>query len=245
MMEPQDKHEQAFIESALFNHGLESTEYRTHNVPWKKQYEIWRHGDGLISGSQSQQDPQVAVIQLQRAVEQRDTILQALYRFTDIPYFPRCSQYVIMADLGIIRPALKKPLRALRNVIVHEVGDIAVDKSHCEYLFDTAWYYLKATDRLAQQCASDLHVTCGEDDPHWTHLKMTFKPNSWTVNIVGDIPDRHLLSSKSPDCLSVKIATSHFEVYRGVSHFKFSGEITGSETLFRNLVQAFFEESVL
>jgi hypothetical protein len=130
-------------------------------------------------------------------------------------------------------------------VIAHDVGDINVDKNQCECLSDTAWYYLKATDRLVQQSAADLQLTCGEDDPHWTHLKMTFKLASWRINIDGDIPDRHLLSRKSPACLTVKVARSHFESYRGVRHFKFSGEITGTDALYRTLVRAFFEESAL
>ena len=158
-----------------------------------------------IDFADGQKALQVAVVQLQRAVEQRDTILQQLYCFTDIPYFPKAKQYLVMADLGIIRPTLKKHLRELRNVIMHEVGDISLDKDQCEFLSDTAWYYLKATDRLAQQCVSELHSTYrAADDPHYTIITMTFRPGSWTVKITGNIPDNLLLANKSSDCLSVR-----------------------------------------
>ena len=238
--------DEVFINSAIFKDGVESTEYSTHNVDWKRQHEIWRHGDGLISASSSQQDLQAAVMQLQRAVEQRDTLLQQLYCFTDIPHFPKSKQYVIMTDLGIIRPTLKRHLRELRNVIMHEVADIQLDKGQCEFLSDTAWYYLKATDRLTQQCVSELHPAyIGADDPHYTSLTMTFRPGSWVVNLAGNIPDDLLLAGKSKDCLSIRTEKARFEPYRGVRHFKFSGQITGSEVLFRRLVQMFFDESGL
>lgn len=132
-------------------HELESIEYQTHNVPWRKQHEIWRHGNTLIAGANSQRDFEVAIMQLQRAVEQRDTILERLYRFKDVPWVPKSlNQYSNMAALGIIRPSLKKPLRELRNKIAHGVDDIPLSREQCNYLADTAWYYLNNRSNRAK-----------------------------------------------------------------------------------------------
>jgi hypothetical protein len=244
-MRPAVEAEEIFIEEALLSHSIDSTEYSVHNAPWKKQYEIWRHGNDLISGATSQHDFEVAIMQLQRAVEQRDTILEQLYRFREVPWSANnSSQYSVMASLGIIRPSLKDPLRELRNRIVHEVDDVGLDRKQCEYLSDTAWYYLKATDLLTRQCAAELVINCGEDDPHFTMLKFTFEPGSWIVKIEGNIPDRHLLAQKPPSFLSVKVTTSQFADYRGVRHFKFRGSVNGSDAVYRRIVQTFFEEAV-
>jgi hypothetical protein len=232
------------IDADLLNHGLESTEYACHHLPWKKQYEIWRHGDELIKSAKSRHDFEVAIVQFQRAVEQRDTILEQVYRFRTIPWFPPNDQYSTMTALGIIRRSLKKPLRELRNKILHEITDVALDRNQCEHLCDTAWYYLKATDLLARQCATTLEMTCGEDDPHRTNLTFTFNPGSWTIAVNGEVPDRHVLAAGSPQNLIVAVTTSSIAEYRGIRKMKFSGRVMGPEFLCRRLVQTFFDEAI-
>ena len=234
-----------FIDADLLNHELESREYACHNLPWKKQYDIWRHGDELIESAKSRHDFEVAIMQFQRAVEQRDTILEQLYRFRTIPWFPRnASQYSIMAALGIIRPSLKEPLRELRNKIVHEIVEVALDRKQCDYLCDAAWYYLKATDLLARQCATTLGMTCGQGDPHWTSLKFTFNPGSWTIAVDGEVPERHVLAAASPQALTIAVSTSSVAEYHGVRKVKFRGSVMGPEFLCRRLVQTFFDEAI-
>jgi len=234
-----------YIDADLLNHELESTERVDHNLPWKKQYEIWRHGSELMAGAKSQHDFEVAIMQFQRAVEQRDTILEQLYRFRTIPWFPSdASQYSIMASLGMIRPSLKEPLRELRNKIAHEVADVALDRKQCDYLCDAAWYYLKATDLPARQCATTLGLTCGEDDSHWTMLEFGFKPGSWTIAIQGDVPDRHVLTGRSPQALTIAVSTSTVAEHRGVRKVHFHGSVTGPDLLCRRLVQTFFDEAI-
>jgi hypothetical protein len=244
-MQPPVRAEELFIEATLLSHPLESEEYSMFNVPWKKQYDIWRHGDELIANATSPRDFEVAIMQLQRAVEQRDTILEQSYQFKTCPWFGKgLSHYAIMAELGIIRPSLKDPLRQLRNRIAHEVNDVVLERKQCEHLSDTAWYYLKATDLITRQCAAKLTLHCGEDDPHYTLLTFEFTPRLWVVSITGNIPDRHLLSKRSPDALSVTAASARFENYRGVQHCKFRGSLTGPEALCQRILQTFFEEAV-
>ena len=234
-----------YLDPSLLNHELGSTERVDHSLPWNKQYEIWRHGNELLAGAKSQRDLEVAIMQFQRAVEQRDTILEQLYRFRTIPWFPsNTSQYSIMASLGMIRPSLKEPLRQLRNRIAHEVADVELDHKQCDYLCDAAWYYLKATDLPARQCATTLVLTCGEDDPHWTMLEFGFSPGSWSISIQGDVPDRHVLTERSPQALAIAMSASTVEEYRGVRKVRFRGSVTGPDLLCRRLVQTFFDEAI-
>jgi hypothetical protein len=144
----------------------------------------------------------------------------------------------------MIRPSLKDPLRQLRNKIAHEVADVVLDRKLCDALGDTAWYYLKATDLAARQCATTLSLTGGEDDPHWTMLEFRFKPGSWTIAVQGDVPDRHVLAKRSPQALTIAMTTSAIGEYRGVRKVRFSGSVTGPDLLCQRLAQTFFDEAI-
>ena len=95
-----DACEEAIISLDVRSADVESYEYWTHDVTWKQQYEIWRHGTDLVERFQSQQDLNAGIMQLQRAVEQRDTILKDLHRFAEMPWFSTKNHYDTMADLG-------------------------------------------------------------------------------------------------------------------------------------------------
>src|ERR1039457_2673786 len=111
-----------FIDPIMLSNGADGEEWEDHRIDWRKQHEIWSHANGIIAGaSPSRQDLAVAVMQLQRAIELRSTMLNALYNFTELPNRTAKAPYPIMADLGIIRPTMKNQLRELRNRLVHEV----------------------------------------------------------------------------------------------------------------------------
>jgi len=64
-----------------------------------------QHANKLIShSSATQQDFEAAVIQLQRAIEHRDRLLDQIYGFEKIPGKKGLNKYEVMADLEIIRP---------------------------------------------------------------------------------------------------------------------------------------------
>jgi hypothetical protein len=235
-----------FIDPMVFRDGIASTERIDHRVPWEKQYEVWKHGDGLVSRAESPRDLEVAVMQLHRALEQRDTLLNDLYDFQDIPHFGRAKYYAVMEELGLIRSSLKGQLRSLRNSIVHQFDDVPVDKQQCQYLSDVAWYYLKSTDRIAQQHVTEAEINySGQDDAHFTRFTLKFTLRPFAIKVSGDIPAELLLSTPTPDCPIVKPQQSHSELYRGVSHFHFTGHLIGSQMCFKQVVKMFFEESAL
>jgi hypothetical protein len=245
MITRKDACEEAIIAIDFRGEDVESHEFWPHDVTWKQQYEIWHHGNDLIERSQSQQDLHAGIMQLQRAVEQRDTILQGLYRFTEMPWFSPMKYYDIMEDLRVIRPRLKRTLRDLRNVVAHEVGDVNLEKIRCEELSDIAWYYLKATDLLVRQCAAKLDLTIGRDQANRGSLTISFARRSWILSIVGSVPDALLLRQRMSGCLTVQLATSSFATRDGVRRLEFSGVITGSQEFMKRLLRVYFGEAAL
>jgi hypothetical protein len=237
---------EAFIDPIVFRDGIGSTERIDHRVPWEKQYQVWKHGDGLVSQAESPRDLEVAVMQLHRAVEQRDTLLNELYDFQAIRHFGRAKYYGVMEELGLIRPSLKGQLRSLRNEIVHQFDDVPLDKQQCQYLGDVAWYYLKSTDRIAQQHITEAEINySGQDDSRFTRITLRFTLRPFAIAVSGDIPAELLLATPIPDCLIVQPQQYSFEPYRGASHFNFIGHLIGSETCFKQVAKMFFEESAL
>jgi len=147
-----------------------------------------------------------------------------------------------MADLGVIRPTMKIHLRDLRNRLVHEVEEPPLSRDECELLSDTTWYYLKATDRLAQQCVHVLGFQYGTDaNKNYSYLKVTFNRNDWSGRIEGTVSPEFLLDKPSSDCLAVRPTHSRIESYGG--QLKFDGEITGFRIALNRLVQMFFDAS--
>jgi hypothetical protein len=164
------------------------------------------------------------------------------YNFTEIPNRAAKVPYSIMADLGVIRPTMKIHLRDLRNRLVHEVEEPPLSRDECELLSDTTWYYLKATDRLAQQCVHVLGFQYGTDaNKNYSYLKVTFNRNDWSGRIEGTVSPEFLLDKPSSDCLAVRPTHSRIESYGG--QLKFDGEITGFRIALNRLVQMFFDAS--
>jgi hypothetical protein len=233
-----------FIDPIVLSAGANGAAMIDHQVDWRKQHEIWSHANGIIaSPSPSQQDLAAAVIQLQRAVELRDGTLDKLYNFTKIPNKSSKVPYPIMADLGIIRPTLKIQLRKLRNRLAHEIEEPSLRMEECELLSDTAWHYLKATDRLAQQCVQLLGIEYETNDKNYSHFDVTFNRNTWSARIEGNVSPEFLLDKASPDCLSIRLSSSKIQGCDG--HLKFLGNVTGSIIAMDILIRSFFDVSAL
>jgi hypothetical protein len=231
------------IDGIVMLTGSESNSWRYHHLDWRLQYEIWDHGNQLLSkASPSQQDLAAAVIQFQRAVELRDKLLDKIYGFERIPGRTSTNKYAIMADLGIIRPTLKIRLRGLRNSLIHEPDGIQISQDECELLSDTAWYYLKITDRITQQCADEVWIDYSSPETGGSHLTVTFETSSWSINVNANVSPKHLLTRPTPDCLMVRVNKSEFVKYSG--DLKFVGKATGTDSALWSLVKMFFNESV-
>lgn len=228
---------------SIYSRGAEAYSWRYHRVDWKRQHEIWEHGNSLISGaSPSQQDLEAGIIQLQRAVELRDKLLDEIYGFEKIPGRRKNTKYEIMADLGIIRPTLKIRLRELRNSLIHDPKNSPTTQQECELLCDTSWYYLKVTDRITQQCADELTMQIPSSGRESSSLSLTFKTNRWEATTDGYVAPEVVLDAPVSGCLSVRIASCELVKYSG--YLKFKGTAVGTDAALWQLVQFFFDESI-
>jgi hypothetical protein len=215
-----------------------------HRSQSKLQYEIWTHGNELLlKPVPSQQDLAAAVIQLQRAVELRDKLLDKLYGFDNIPGRPRSGKYAIMEDLGIIRPNLKVHLRELRNKLMHDPDLLQLTKAECDFLADTAWYYLKVTDRIAEQYANEIGYEYSTSETERSSLTLKLEPASWNVEIEAKLAASHVCKPPEADYLNIEV--QHCEFVRYGNSLKLHGKISGTPSIIWSIVKDFFEESVL
>jgi hypothetical protein len=233
-----------FITERLLSKGGWSNSWSYHRSASKKQHEIWAHGNELIlKAAPSQEDFAAALIQFQRAVELRDKLLDKLYGFERIPGKRSPGRYAIMADLGVIRPALKVGLRDLRNKLMHDPEAIHITEDECNLLADTAWYYLKVTDRIAEQWADEISYDYGSSDTDQSGLTAKVEPVSWKIEIDGYLAYNHVL--ESPVANSPVIRVHQCEYVRYNNSMKVTGVLTGPPAALWSVVQNFFDESVL
>lgn len=228
---------------SIYSRGAEAFSWRYHRVDWKRQHEIWAHGNSLISAaSPTQQDLEAGIIQLQRAVELRDKLLDQIYGFEKIPGRRRATKYEIMTDLGIIRPTLKIRLRELRNSLIHNPKNSLITQQECELLSDTSWYYLKVTDRITQQCTDEMTMQIPSSGREGSSLSFTFETNMWTAAADGYVAPEIVLNAPVSGCVSVTVTFCEFVKYS--EYLKFKGIAVGTDTALWRLVQIFFDESI-
>lgn len=227
----------------LFEGGW-SNSWEYHRSSSKKQLEIWNHGNELLLKSNpSQQDLATALIQFQRAVELRDKLLDKLYGFENIPGKASVGKYAIMADLGIIRPTLKVRLRELRNRLMHDPDELHLTDDECALLADTSWYYLRVTDRIAEQCSDEIHYDLGSSATGQSGLTVRVEPVSWKMNATGFLAHDHILEKPEGGSLVLRVLSS--EVVRYNNSLNVSGDLIGSPANLWKIVQTFFDESIL
>jgi hypothetical protein len=231
------------LSPSIYSRGAEAFSWRNHRVDWKRQHEIWDHGNSLISAiSPSQQDLEAGIIQLQRAVESRDKLLDQVYGFEKIPGRKQTNKYEIMAALGIIRPTLKIRLRELRNSLIHNPTNSLITQQECELLSDTSWYYLKVTDRIAQQCTDEMTMQMPSSGREGSSLSLTLETNTWEAAADGYVAPEIVLDAPVSGCVSIVITNCEFVKYSG--YLKFKGNAVGTDAALWKLIQIFFDESI-
>jgi hypothetical protein len=228
----------------FLSEGGWSNSWKYHRSSSKKQREIWAHGnDLLLKTNPSQQDLAAALIQFQRAVELRDKLLDKLYGFEKIPGRPNPGKYAIMSDLGIIRPTLKIRLRELRNKLMHDPNEIHVTQDECTLLADAAWYYLRVTDRIAEQCSDEIHYDLGSSATGQSGLTVKVEPVSWKLDAAGFLGHDHILEAATAGGLNLRVLNCEFQRYN--NSLKVAGELIGPPKSLWSVIQNFFDESVL
>jgi hypothetical protein len=127
--------------------------------------------------------------------------------------------------LAIIRPNLKKPLRELRNSLVHQITASPLTADQCALLCDAAWYYIKVTDHIAQQSAEEIVIEPPLGEKRAAYLSLKIRKREWTVHVIdGRTHPDFLQERAAPDSLSVRMTHCEFETYDGTA---FSGRCHG------------------
>ena len=228
----------------FLSEGAWSNSWSYHRSSSKKQHEIWAHGnDLLLKTNPSQQDFAAALIQFQRATELRDKLLDKLYGFEKIPGRPNPGKYAIMSDLGIIRPTLKLRLRELRNKLMHDPDELHITQDECTLLADAAWYYLRVTDRIAEQCSDEIHYDLGSSANGQSGLTVKVEPVSWKLDAAGFLAHGHILEAPKAAGLILRVRRCEFQRYN--NSLKFAGELIGPPSSLWLVIQNFFDESIL
>lgn len=236
--------DEIYLTEQFLSEGGYSNSWKYHHSSSKKQREIWTHGNELLlRPNPSQQDLAAALIQFQRSVELRDKLLDRLYGFEKIPGKPNTGKYAIMSDLGIIRPTLKVRLRELRNKLMHDLDEIHITEEECTLLADTAWYYLRVTDRIAEQCSDEVGYDLGSSATGQSGLTIRVEPVSWKLGADGFLAHDHILEQPSDSGLVLRIKTSEYVRYN--NSLKVTGELVGPPSSLWAVVQTFFDESIL
>ena len=227
----------------FLSEGGWSKSWNYHRSSSKKQREIWAHGnDLLLKTNPSPQDLAAALIQFQRAVELRDKLLDKLYAFEKIPGRPNPGKYAIMSDLGIIRPTLKVRLRELRNKLMHDSDEIHVTQDECTLLADTAWYYLRVTDRIAEQYSDEIHYDFGSSPNGQSGLTVKVEPVSWKLDAAGFLAHDDILVAPTAGGLTLRVRSCEFDQFN--NSLKLAGELIGPPGSLWSVIQNFFEESI-
>jgi hypothetical protein len=201
----------------------------------KPHYEIWKHADRLLSAvDPSDQDLQAAIIQLDRAVDFRQKLLNEIYHFEKLPGMRKKNVYEITVELGIVKPLMKARLAGLRNKLMHNNAAKQPDVAACRELSEFAWYYLRSTDYLLTDtvCAISLELL-----PRG-RLQIDFRFDPWSVWLNGWVPREALSDGCSDDYFEVE-SPRPFEIDRDGAA-SVTGHIVGPPDLLPRLVRMYF-----
>jgi len=224
--------------------GAWSNSWNYHRSSSKKQHEIWVHGNELLlKTNPSHEDLAAALIQFQRAIELRDKLLDRLYGFEKIPGRSKPGKYAIMSDLGIIRLTLKLRLRELRNKLMHDPDEIHITQDECTLLADAAWYYLRVTDRIAEQCSDEIHYDLGSSADGHSGLTVKVEPVSWKLDAAGFLAHDHILEKPEAGGLTLRVRGCEYQRYN--NSLKLAGELIGPPSSLWFVIRNFFDESIL
>jgi hypothetical protein len=204
----------------------------------KAHYDIWRHAQRILAvPDPGEQDLCSAMIQLDRAVDLREKLLNSIYHFRRLPGMRGKDVHVIMVELGIIKPLMKTRLATLRNALMHVNNTAPPDLNTCRELSEFAWYYLRSTDRLISDAVCEIEIDI--EGAGGCRLGIHFGLNPWAVSVDGRVPSQALSVVASTEC--VEIASSFTPEVGRDGTVRIVGTIVGSNETQSKLVRLYFE----
>lgn len=148
-------------------------------------YQEWGHAEVRLDGPASTIDRKDCLLALNRAVLHRINILNRRYHLKKIPGMdPKAGNTIIMHKLGLARGSVLDLLRNLRNRVEHDLSE-PPEQKECNLYLDAVWYFLRSTDRLVVEVASQIEVFHPETQDEPMSIYVSFP--EWRIYIDGDL----------------------------------------------------------
>jgi len=156
---------------------------------WKRAYEIWNHAEQVLSRPTSEFLRVDVIATLRRAIDNRVRLLNSLYSFRSIPIKEKPSEILSMLEFaGVIRPLMLQKLIDIRNAVEHEDAS-PPNIEACQVFLEFTWYFLRSTDRLAQQVLRDFSLRPLDEDEDYYWMEVNSGPdNDWLPKLRGWLP---------------------------------------------------------
>ncbi len=129
----------------------------------------------------------------------------------------------------------------MRNRQVHWESESPPSLEVCRELAEFVWYYLKTTDRLAQQAASELKIGFWTSPQSLSCLTVKFEPGARDLRVHGKVSSSLFLAAPASDCLVVSVQPSSVTEDHGYREFR--GQLTGTVAALDHVIRLFFHES--
>jgi hypothetical protein len=166
---------------------------------WFRAYQIWEHADHILQQCCSEFHLIDVITTLKRAVNQRLTLLDKLYKFKRIPIREKPSDLLkILRYVDIIRPIMVEKLIDIRNAVEHQDAP-PPDREACKIFSEFVWYFLRSTDKLVREMALTFNLYPAESDLSLYSVECTMlSEQGWNPTIGGWMPSQ-LISDEAED----------------------------------------------
>lgn len=156
---------------------------------WRRAHEIWLHAKELMDISQDASYRVDVITTIKRAVNQRLSELNGIYKFEKMPVHAKSNRLLDHLEFfGIIRPSLLRRLIDIRNAIEHE-DESPPDWNRCLEFLDFVWYFLRMTDSLSQKYTTELSFEGADVDSTGLFSVLSFDLSDWSIEASGWCPE--------------------------------------------------------
>lgn len=166
------------------------------NNGWKRPYDIWAHAEQVLNYPTTEFLRVDAITTMKRAIDHRVRMLNNLYSLKTIPIRDKPSEILNLLEfVGIVRPLMLQKLLDIRNAVEHEDAT-PPDHDSCQIFLEFTWYFLRSTDRTAQQVSSDFGLFPPNDEDYYWLSVYSGPEHDWVPKLRGWITS-DMLSNES------------------------------------------------
>jgi hypothetical protein len=165
---------------------------------WKRPYDIWAHAEQVLNHPTTEFLRVDAITTMKRAIDHRVRMLNNRYSLRTIPIKDKPSEILNLLEFaGIVRPLMLQKLLDIRNAVEHEDAS-PPDHHSCQIFLEFTWYFLRSTDRIAQQILDDFRLSPSDDEDYYWLSVDSGPEHHWIPKVRGWItPDMLSNTSKT------------------------------------------------